>query len=134
MTKRKQLKKKYKVAFWKEYSYLLKTMAWVCINEESGEFICEAKTLKEIEEILIKNYHTIQKYYEVYGGCKMYKVKIRMNNGYCYEKTMTEDEVKEFKNDLRYINLIELCGNGNIDVIIFRDAINSIEIKKLEEK
>ena len=64
----------------------------------------------------------------------MYKVKIRMNNGYCYEKTMTEDEVKEFKNDLRYINLIELCGNGNIDVIIFRDAINSIEIKKLEEK
>lgn len=57
-----------------------------------------------------------------------------MNNGYCYEKTMTEDEVKEFKNDLRYIDLIELCGNGNIDVIIFRDTINSIEIKKLEEK
>ena len=64
----------------------------------------------------------------------MYKVKIRMNNGYCYEKTMTEDELKEFKNDLRYIDLIELKGNGNIDVIIFRDTINSIEIEKLEEK
>lgn len=55
MTKRKQLKEKYGVALWKEYSYLLKAMAWVCVNEESGEFICEAKTLKEIEEILIKN-------------------------------------------------------------------------------
>lgn len=55
MVKRKQLKKKYKVAFWKEYSYLLKAMVWICVNEESGEFICEAKTLKEIEEILIKN-------------------------------------------------------------------------------
>lgn len=64
----------------------------------------------------------------------MYKVKIRMNNGYYYEKTMTEDEVKEFKNDLRYIHLIELWGNGNNEVIIFKDAINSIEIKKLEEK
>ena len=40
---------------WLEYSYLLKAMAWICVNEESGEFICEAKTLKEIEEILIKN-------------------------------------------------------------------------------
>lgn len=55
MVRRKQLEKKYKVVFWKEYSYLLKAMAWVCVNEESGEFICEAKTLKEIEEILIKN-------------------------------------------------------------------------------
>lgn len=55
MAKRNQLEKKYKVAFWKEYSYLLKAMAWICVNEESGEFICEAKTLKEIEEILIKN-------------------------------------------------------------------------------
>ena len=64
----------------------------------------------------------------------MYKVKIRMNNGFCYEKTMTEDEVKEFKNDLRYIHLIELWGNGNNEVIIFKDAINSIEIEKLEEK
>lgn len=64
----------------------------------------------------------------------MYKVKIRMNNGYCYEKSMTKDEVEEFKNDLRYIGLIELCVNGNIDVIIIRDNINSIEIKKLEEK
>lgn len=68
MTKRKQLKKNYKVAFWKEYSYLLKAMVWVCVNEESGEFICEAKTLKEIEEILIKNYLTIQKYCELDGG------------------------------------------------------------------
>ncbi|WP_166484700.1 hypothetical protein [Clostridium cuniculi] len=55
MTKRKQLENKYKVAFWKEYSYLLKSMVWGCVNEEGGEFICEAKTLKEIEEILIKN-------------------------------------------------------------------------------
>ena len=39
MAKRKQLEKKYKVAFWKEYSYLLKAMAWICV----------------IEEILIKN-------------------------------------------------------------------------------
>lgn len=52
--KKKAIKKKFKVAFWKEYIYLLKAMAWVCVNEESGEFICEAKTLKEIEEILIK--------------------------------------------------------------------------------
>lgn len=50
----KQLENKYGVAFWKEYSYLLKSMAWVCINKLSGEFICEAKTLKEIEEVLIK--------------------------------------------------------------------------------
>ena len=64
----------------------------------------------------------------------MYEVKITLNNGYYYEKTMTEDEVKEFKNDLRYIHLIELWGNGNNEVIIFKDAINSIEIKKLEEK
>ena len=64
----------------------------------------------------------------------MYEVKITLNNGYYYVKAMTEDEVKEFKNDLRYIHLIELWGNGNNEVIIFKDAINSIEIKKLEEK
>lgn len=64
----------------------------------------------------------------------MYEVKITLNNGYYYVKTMTEDEVKEFKNDLRYIHLIELWGNGNNEVIIFKDAINSIEIEKLEEK
>lgn len=64
----------------------------------------------------------------------MYEVKITLNNGYYYVKAMTEDELKEFKNDLRYIDLIELKGNGNIDVIIFRDTINSIEIEKLEEK
>lgn len=64
----------------------------------------------------------------------MYEVKITLNNGYYYVKAMTEDELKEFKNDLRYIDLIELKGNENIDVIIFRDTINSIEIEKLEEK
>lgn len=64
----------------------------------------------------------------------MYEVKITLNNGYYYVKAMSEDELKEFKNDLRYIDLIELKGNGNIDVIIFRDTINSIEIEKLEEK
>ena len=58
----------------------------------------------------------------------MYEVKITLNNGYYYVKAMTEDEVKEFKNDLRYIHLIELWGNGNNEVIIFKDAINSIEI------
>lgn len=64
----------------------------------------------------------------------MYEVKITLNNGYYYVKAMSEDEVKEFKNDFPFHDLIELCGNGNIDVIIFRDSINSIEIKKLEEK
>lgn len=64
----------------------------------------------------------------------MYEVKITLNNGYYYVKAMSEDDLKEFKNDLRYIDLIELKGNGNIDVIIFRDTINSIEIEKLEEK
>ncbi len=63
----------------------------------------------------------------------MYKVKITMNNGYYYVKTMTKDEVEEFKNDLRYVGLIELWENENNEVIIFKDAINSIEIKKLEE-
>ena len=64
----------------------------------------------------------------------MYKVKITLNNGYYYVKTMTENEVEEFKNDLRYIDLIELTGNRNNEVIIFKDTINSIEIEKLEEK
>nr|DAF74892.1 MAG TPA: Immunity protein Imm2 [Caudoviricetes sp.] len=63
----------------------------------------------------------------------MYKVKITLNNGYYYVKTMTENEVEEFKNDLRYIGLIELWENENNEVIIFKDAVNSIEIKKLEE-
>lgn len=64
----------------------------------------------------------------------MYEVKITLNNGYYYVKAMTEDELKEFKNDLRYIDLIELTGNRNNEVIIFKDTINSIEIEKLEEK
>lgn len=64
----------------------------------------------------------------------MYEVKITLNNGYYYVKAMTEDEVKEFKNDLRYIDLIELMGNRNNEVIIFKNTINSIEIEKLEEK
>lgn len=64
----------------------------------------------------------------------MYEVKITLNNGYYYVKAMTEDELKEFKNDLRYIDLIELMGNRNNEVIIFKDTINSIEIEKLEEK
>lgn len=64
----------------------------------------------------------------------MYEVKITLNNGYYYVKAMTEDELKEFKNDLRYIDLIELWGNENNEVIIFKDTINSIEIEKLEEK
>nr|DAK70429.1 MAG TPA: hypothetical protein [Caudoviricetes sp.] len=64
----------------------------------------------------------------------MYEVKITLNNGYYYVKAMTEDELKEFKNDLRYIHLIELWGNENNEVIIFKDTINSIEIEKLEEK
>lgn len=63
----------------------------------------------------------------------MYKVKIALNNGYYYVKTMTENEVEEFKNDLRYIGLIELWENENNEVIIVKDAVNSIEIKKLEE-
>lgn len=64
----------------------------------------------------------------------MYEVKITLNNGYYYVKAMSEDELKEFKNDLRYIDLIELMGNRNNEVIIFKDTINSIEIEKLEEK
>ena len=63
----------------------------------------------------------------------MYKVKITLNNGYYYVKTMTENEVEEFKNALRYIGLIELWENENNEVIIVKDAVNSIEIKKLEE-
>jgi len=55
MITRKQLKEKYGVVFWKEYSYQLKAMSWVCVKEENGEYVCEAKTLKEIEEILIKS-------------------------------------------------------------------------------
>ena len=64
----------------------------------------------------------------------MYKVKITLNNGYYYIKTMTEDEFKDFKNSLRYIDLIELCVNTNDEVIILRDSINSIEIENLERK
>lgn len=64
----------------------------------------------------------------------MYKVKIALNNGYYYVKTMTENEVEEFKNDLRYIGLIELWENENNEVIIFKDAVNSIEIKKIRRK
>ena len=64
----------------------------------------------------------------------MYKVKITLNNGYYYIKTMTEDEVKDFKNSLRYIDLIELSVNRTDEVIILRDSINSIEIENLERK
>lgn len=64
----------------------------------------------------------------------MYKVKITLNNGYYYVKTMTENEVEEFKNDLCYIGLIELWENENNEVIIVKDAINSIEIKKTGRK
>ena len=64
----------------------------------------------------------------------MYKVKITLNNGYHYVKTMTENEVEEFKNDLCYIGLIELWENENNEVIIVKDAINSIEIKKTGRK
>lgn len=64
----------------------------------------------------------------------MYKVKITLNNGYYYVKTMTENEVEEFKNDLRYIGLIELWENENNEVIIVKDAVNSIEIKKIGRK
>lgn len=64
----------------------------------------------------------------------MYKVKITLNNGYYYVKTMTENEVEEFKNDLRYIGLIELWENENNEVIIVKDAVNSIEIKKIRRK
>lgn len=64
----------------------------------------------------------------------MYKLKITLNNGYYYIKTMTEYEVKDFKNSLRYIDLIELCVNTNDEVIILRDSINSIEIENLERK
>lgn len=64
----------------------------------------------------------------------MYRVKITLNNGYYYVKTMTENEVEEFKNDLRYIGLIELWENENNEVIIFKDAVNSIEIKKIRRK
>ena len=64
----------------------------------------------------------------------MYKVKITMNNEYNYIKTMTEDEVKDFKNSLRYIDLIELSVNRTDEVIILRDNINSIEIENLERE
>ncbi len=64
----------------------------------------------------------------------MYKVKITLNNGYYYVKTMTENEVEEFKNALRYIGLIELWENENNEVIIVKDAVNSIEIKKIGRK
>ena len=64
----------------------------------------------------------------------MYKVKITLNNGYYYVRTMTENEVEEFKNDLRYIGLIELWENENNEVIIVKDAVNSIEIKKIGRK
>lgn len=64
----------------------------------------------------------------------MYRVKITLNDGYYYVKTMTENEVEEFKNDLRYVGLIELWGNENNEVIIFKDAVNSIEIKKIGRK
>lgn len=64
----------------------------------------------------------------------MYKVKITLNNGYYYVKTMTENEVEEFKNDLRYIGLIELWENENNEVIIVKEAVNSIEIKKIGRK
>ena len=64
----------------------------------------------------------------------MYKVKITMNNQYYYIKTMSEDEVKDFKNSLRYIDLIELSVNTTDEVIILRDNINSIEIENLERE
>ena len=64
----------------------------------------------------------------------MYKVKITLNNGYYYIKTMTEDEVKDFKNSLRYIDLIELSVNRTDEVIILRDTINSVEIENLERE
>lgn len=57
MTTRKQLKEKYKVLFWKEYSFDLKCMVWVCVDNYSGEFICEARTLKEIDKILAEAGH-----------------------------------------------------------------------------
>ena len=59
----------------------------------------------------------------------MYEVKITLNNGNYYIKTMNGDELAEFKSDLCFIHLIELSGKG-YDVIIFRDYINSIEIKE----
>ena len=64
----------------------------------------------------------------------MYKVKITLNNDYYYIKTMTKDEVKDFKNSLRYIDLIELSVNRTDEVIILRDTINSIEIENLERE
>lgn len=64
----------------------------------------------------------------------MYKVKITLNNGYYYIKTMSEAEVKDFKNSLRYIDLIELSVNRTDEVIILRDTINSIEIENLERE
>ena len=64
----------------------------------------------------------------------MYKIKITLDNGYYYIKTMTEDEVKDFKNSLRYIDLIELSVNRTDEVIILRDSINSIEIENLERE
>ena len=64
----------------------------------------------------------------------MYKVKITLNNGYYYIKTMSENEVKDFKNSLRYIDLIELSVNRIDEVIIIRDNINSIEIENLERE
>ena len=64
----------------------------------------------------------------------MYKIKITLNNGYYYIKTMTEDELKDFKNSLRYIDLIELSVNRTDEVIILRDTINSIEIENLERE
>lgn len=49
---RKYLTEKYNVDFWKEYSFHLKTMTWVCVKAYDGEFICECRTLQEVEEKL----------------------------------------------------------------------------------
>lgn len=49
---RKYLNEKYNVDFWKEYSFHLKSMAWVCVKAYDGEVLCVARTLQEIEDKL----------------------------------------------------------------------------------
>lgn len=52
MVTRKQLKDKYNVVFWKEYDYSLKCKVWICVTGDYGEYVCQGKTLKEIEDNL----------------------------------------------------------------------------------
>ena len=72
-------------------------------------------------------------------GCKLYKVKITLNNGYYYVKTMTENEVEEFKNDLYMSKLYntfeytEKCMNKT-DAFMIDTLEKGIEFFKNQNK